>query len=81
MQVPNPAIIKSPNQTPRKVSSLVATETAAAVPEAATELEAALEASVGREALEASVASKATFSLPLLRVTQFLRQAGLHAPC
>lgn len=53
-------------------SSLVATVTAAA---AAAALEAAAVAA-GKAALEASVANKAAFSVPLLRVVQFLRQVG-----
>ena len=56
--------------------TVTAAATAATLKPAA--FEATLEASIGKDALEASVsvASKATFSLPLLRVVQFLRQAG-----
>ena len=66
------SLSRSGSAVRRGSSSLVAAVTAAA---SASALEAAA-AAVGKAALEASVANKAAFSVPLLRVVQFLRQVG-----
>ena len=66
------SLSRSGSAVRRGGSSLVAAVTAAA---SASALEAAA-AAVGKAALEASVANKAAFSVPLLRVVQFLRQVG-----